>query len=280
MNPRPLAVSLLALSAAALAATPAAAQSGRTSWTGPYVGGQIGVGNIDNDRPVVRFDTNRDGSFGDTVRTGAGADAFSTGFCDGKALGATRAAGCDNSDAGIEGGVHAGFDLDLGSFVVGLVGEYDRHNLEDDVTAFSTTPASYSLIREIRSSYGLRARAGVPLSSNALIYGTAGIARGQFRHRFETTNTANSFAVTDTRTNAYGFRAGGGLEQRFGPISVGALYLYSSFKDKDDSLIDVTRGTAPATNPFVLVNPNGTLFQRSDEKFRSHSVKLTGSVRF
>ena len=65
-----------------MAATPASAQTGAsTSWTGPYVGGQIGVSYIDNDRPQVLFDTNRDGTFNDTVRTAAGANAFSPGFC-------------------------------------------------------------------------------------------------------------------------------------------------------------------------------------------------------
>lgn len=269
------------LGSALLLSAPAVAQD-LSTWSGPYVGGQVGIGLVDSDRPTVLFDTNRDGTFGDTVRTGAGANAFSPGFCGGRALGATPGAGCDSVEDGIEGGVHAGFDMELGGLVVGLVGEYDRHrSQEDHASAFSTTPASYTLTRELRDSYGLRARAGVALASNSLVYATGGVVRGRFRHSFESTNTANAFAVTDTRTSAWGYRVGGGVEQRFGrSFSLGLLYLLSSIKDDDDSFIDVTRGTAPATNPFVLVNPNGTLFQRTDERFRSHAVKLTGSLRF
>src|SRR4028119_1452366 len=122
MKFRHAAASLLATT---LFAVPASAQD-RPSWSGLYVGGQIGYGNVDSDRATVRFDTNRDGTFGDTIRTTTGADAFSTGFCSGVAYTARAIDGCDTVESGIEGGVHAGFDADLGGFVVGVVGEYDR----------------------------------------------------------------------------------------------------------------------------------------------------------
>ena len=279
MNRGIFAGSLVAASLAAVA-SPAAAQDSAASWTGPYVGGQIGVSYIDNDRPRIVFDNNRDGTFNDTVRTAAGADAFSPGFCDGRALGPRPNSGCDNGDHALEGGAHLGYDMDLGGFVVGVVGEYDRTSLEDSVSAFSTTPASYTITRKLRDSFGLRARVGVPYGS-ALIYGTAGAVHGRFRNSQETSNTANAFAVTDARSKGWGFRAGGGVEQRLGGnLSVGLLYLYSSIKDDGDTRVDVTRGSAPATNPFVLVNPNGTQFQRTDDRFRSHSAKITASLRF
>lgn len=268
------------LLAATTLAMPAAAQD-RPSWSGFYVGGQVGYGNVDSDRPTVLFDTDRNGTFNDTVRTVAGANAFSPGFCGGSAYTPRAADGCDTVEGGIEGGAHVGFDLDLGGFVVGVVGEYDRHDQDDSVSAFSTTPASYTLTRSLRDSFGVRGRVGVPVDSRTLIYGTGGVVRGSFRHSFSSSNTANSFAVTDRRTNGWGFRVGGGLEHRLTDrFSIGGLYLYSSIKDEDGGRIDVTRGTAPATNPFILVNPNGTQFQRSDERFRSHSAKLTASFRF
>lgn len=270
---------LIAGLAGALASVPAAAQN-RESWGGGYVGGQIGVGTVDGDSPRVLFDTDLDGSFDDTVRTGAGADAFSPGFCDGRASGATPADGCRDGGREIEGGLHAGFDVDLGSLVVGVVGEYNRHRLEDSVAAFSTTPASYSLTRELRESYGIRARAGVPVLGSTLLYGTAGLVNGRFRHSFESTNTANAFAVDDRSTRAWGHQLGAGIEQRLGGFSVGLLYLYTSIKDDDGGQIAVTQGTAPATNPFIRDNPGGTQFLRSDERFRSHGLKATASLRF
>ncbi len=272
---------VFASAATLLVALPANAQTAASGWTGPYVGAQVGYETVDSDRAIVEFDTNRDGAFGDTVRTGAGANAFSTGFCSGRALGSRQVDGCDSVSDEFTGGVHAGFDFDVGGFVLGIVGEYNGHKLEDDVTAFSTTPASYTLTRRLRNSFGVRARAGVPVGGNTLIYATAGAVNGRFRQEFATTNTANAFAVTDRKTSAWGYQAGGGLEYRIARnFSIGGLYLFTTIKDDDESFIDVTRGTAPATNPFVLVNPGGTLFRRTDERFRAHSGKLTASFRF
>lgn len=271
----------LASAAALLAAVPAQAQTAAGSWTGPYVGGQVGIGLLDSDKARIEFDTNRDGSFGDTVRTAAGADAFSPGFCSGSANSDRQTGGCDSVQDGVEYGAHLGYDFDVGGLVVGLVGEYDRHEVEDSVAAFSTTPASYTMTRELKSSYGIRARAGVPVGPNTLAYATGGAVNGRFRHSFESTNTLNAFEVTDRKSNNWGYRVGGGFEHRLTPnFSFGGLYLFTSIKDDEDSRIDVTRGSAGATNPFILVNSAGTQFRRTDERFRLHSLKLTGSFRF
>ena len=269
----------LAVGTAVLVASPAAAQQA-SGWSGPYVGGQIGFGQLRKDDATVLFDTDRNGTFGDTVRTGAGADAFSPGFCGGAASSSSPTTGCDRSDRGLEGGVHVGFDAELAGLVVGIVGEAERHDLDDSVSSFSTTPAFYTLTRSLRSSYGLRGRVGVAATPATLVYATAGIVRGSFRQSFASSNTANAFEVTDRRTSGWGHRLGGGIEQKIGDrFSVGALYLYSSIKD-EDGRISVTQGTAPATNPFLLVNPGGTVFQRSDDRFQQHSLKLTASLRF
>jgi outer membrane immunogenic protein len=272
---------LLAVASLLAFAAPAAAQTANSGFTGLYAGGHVGVGYVDNDRPAVLFDTNRDGSFGDTVRTGTGANAFSPGFCDGRALGTTPNSGCNNGDSGREHGAHVGFDADVGGFVAGLVAEYNRHDLKDSVSAFSTTPASYTLTRRLRDSVAVRARAGVVANGSSLLYATGGLVQGRFRHSFVSSNTANAFAVTDRSTRGRGYQLGGGIDQRIGRnFSIGLLYLYSNIKDRGDSRIDVTRGTAPATNPFVLTNPAGTFFERTDERFRSHSGRVSASVRF
>nr|WP_314442567.1 outer membrane beta-barrel protein [uncultured Sphingomonas sp.] len=277
MNHRLLAATMLAASTIALGAAPAAAQD--RGWSGPYVGGQIGIGMLQKDNARTEFDTNRDGNFGDTVNTAAGANAFSPGFCGGAASSSGPGTGCDRGDRGVEGGIHAGFDAELGGLVVGAVAEYERHDIDDSVSAFSTTPAFYTLTRSLRSSYGVRARAGAAITPSTLLYATGGVVRGSFRQSFSTSNTANAFAITDTRTKGWGYRLGAGAEQKLGGnLSVGALYLYSSIKD-DDSAISVTQGTAPATNPFVLVNSGGTVIRRTD-RFKSHALKLTGSLRF
>lgn len=260
------------------AAAPAAAQTAPNNWTGFYVGGRVGyVAAPLNTKETVLFDKNLDGTFGDTVTTAAGANAFSPGFCNGIARSSVPATGCRTNTDGLDYAVHAGADYQFGSLVVGGLVEYGRSKAEESVSAFSTTPASYTLTREMRGAFGARARIGVDVQG-ALPYVTAGIVRAKVRSSFATTNTANAFATTGDN-KLTGYRVGGGVEQRFGPLSLGLLYLYTNLKD-DDFRVNVTRGNAPATNPFVLTNPNGTQFRRSEDRFKTHSASLTASYRF
>ena len=57
------------------------------------------------------------------------------------------------------------------------------------------------------------------------------------------------------------------------------LDLFTSLKD-DDARIRLSQGTAPANNPFLLVNAAGTDFSRSHSRFATHNVSVTASYRF
>ena len=268
-----------ALAATILAASPAVAQDD-PSWTGFYVGGQAGYGFQPGDGDeTIRFDTGLDGSFGENVNTSGGANAFSPGFCGGSANGPTPGDGCRGDRDGIEFGGHAGFDFETGGgLVLGVVGDYNRSRQRDSVSAFSTTPARYTMTRRLRDVFSLRARAGVATGST-LVYGTGGVVRGSIRNSFSTSNAANSFTGNGNE-KGWGYALGGGVEQRVGAnFSIGLLYLYRSI-DAGDYVVRVGPGTAGLTNPFRIVNPNGTDFRRSDDDFTSHGVSLTASFRF
>lgn len=258
-------------------AMPAAAQDG--NWTGAYVGGRIGYawGADDNDETIL-FDTNLDGNFGDTVFTSGGANAFSPGFCGGSPESALAADGCDKDDNGVDFGIHAGYDYDFGGIVLGGLVEYGMSNVDDAVTAFSTTPANYTFNRKMKGTFGARARIGVD-AGNFMPYITGGVVRAKIKSSFRTSNAVNAFALNDSSHNETGYRLGGGVETMFGPVAVGLLYLFTSVKDKD-TRVAVTQGTAGATNPFILVNPAGTDFRRSENRFKVHALSLTASYRF
>jgi outer membrane immunogenic protein len=258
--------------------SPALAQSD-DSWTGFYVGGQVGYGFQPGDsKETILFDTNLDGNFNNLVNTSAGANAFSPGFCGGAATTTGPGGGCDDDRDGIEYGAHAGVDYDTGGIVFGVVADYNRSRLRDSVSAFSTTPASYTMTRTLRDAFSLRGRVGVG-SASTLFYGTAGVVRGSFRNSFTTTNTANSF-VGNGNDKGWGYVFGGGVEQRLTPgLSLGLQYLYRSI-ESEDYIVRAGPGTAGLTNPFRIVNPNGTDFARSGGNFTSHGVNLTGSFRF
>ena len=257
---------------------PATAQAQTAnSWTGLSIGARAGFLNAQNDRNErILFDNNLDGTFGDTVRNAAGADAFTPGFCSGAANDRTPAAGCRKDKDGGDYAITIGFDQQLGGIVAGLVTEAGRASARDSVSAFSSTPAFYTMTRRLRDNAAVRGRVGIALG-DTLPYVTGGIAVAKLRRSFATSNTVNTFTQSGDRT-VTGPRLGGGVEQRFGRLSVGAVYLYTNYKD-DDARVR-TAGPAPATNAFILVNPNGTDFARSNTRFKTESISGTVSLRF
>jgi len=256
-------------------------------WTGAYVAGSIGPGFQTQDASeIVRFDTNLDRTFTDTVRTAAGANAFSPGFCGGLAVNATAASGCTGDDDGIDFSGRAGYDWQVGRFAFGGLVDISKADLIDSVTAFSTTPAFYAFTRELNAVVGLRGRAGVG-NDRLFAYGTAGGAWGSVKHVFTTSNRVNTFLPTDaahvaidgSSERVWGYQAGGGVELRLGGRwTLVNEYLFTSLDDREQSGIR-SQGPAPTTNPFILVNGAGTDFQRSD-KFEFQSARVGLSFRF
>lgn len=256
-----------------------AAQAQSADWSGAYLGGYAGWSkHAKNSNETVLFDTNLDGVYGDTVRTSGGANAFSPGFCDGSTVNPTPAGGCFKDDSGFEFGARAGYDMQFGSFVIGALIEASRLDVHDDVTAFSVTPASYTLKRTLEYQGAVRARAGYAMNKT-LIYGTGGASRGRIEHNYFSTNSVNSFPRR-AKTWQNGWQAGGGVEHQFFPnLTFGAEYIYTRYDDGDGFDLRAT-GPAPTTNPFILVNPAGTDFRRSQDKMNIHSFRVTTAYRF
>lgn len=266
-------------SAAMLLTGTAAFAQDNGDWTGAYFGGRLGYStNVEDEDETVLFDTNLDGEFGDTVATVRGSDAFSPGFCGGRAASSTATTCRDSS--GTEWAVHAGYDFQIGnSFVVGIVGDYGRADVQDAVTAFSTTPAFYTLERDLDDIASIRARAGVALG-RTLFYGTGGAVYAKVRSSFTTSNGVNTFTSREEEDDTYGYRVGGGVEHRFGErFSLGVQYLYTTVED-EDFRVRAGGANVPVSNPFILVNADGTDFQRSDGDFDWHNLSVTASFRF
>lgn len=272
---------LMAASALAFAMTavPAFAQEADEEWEGAYIGGSFGLAAQNNDRNEgVVFDTNLDNGFGDTVRTTSGADAFSPGFCGGAATGRTPGEGCRGDKDDFEYNIRAGYDSQMGNIVVGFVLEGGKNEAVDRVTAFSTTPANYVFMREL--DYTLQARARVGYAARgALFYATGGAAYAKIDNSFTSSNTTNSF-TTNGSTKSWGYSYGGGTEVKIAKnFSLGLEYLYTNYVD-DDYVVAVGPGTALVTNPFRIVNANGTNMRRSDSDFDMHNIRLTAAFRF
>lgn len=277
----PIKFSAFSVIAMAMLSTPAFAQTVKedTDFDGFYIGGHVGYSAQPNDGGEgVVFDTNGDGRFRDVVRTTAGANAFSPGFCRGAANGNNAGAGCRTDQNGLEYGVRIGADKRYGNFVIGALIEGSRSEARDFATGFTTTPANYTFSRELDYAIAARARAGYTPGGGVLLYGTGGVSYGRIENRFSTSNRANAFSNNGSDWS-FGYQAGGGVEAKIAKnMTIGLEYLYNSYTN-DDFVVNVSRGTAPVTNPFLLVSGQ-TDIRRSDPDFNFHSVRVTTSFRF
>jgi outer membrane immunogenic protein len=258
------------------------AQDTTADWSGLYFGGHAGGTDVNGDGDSsIEFDNNADGDFGDTINTAAGANAFSPGFCDGAAVDRTPGAGCRGDDGGGDLGVRVGYDWQSGRWVFGALVEMAKVDARDSVSAFSTTPAFYTMTRDLESTVALRARVGYVFGAGGdwLAYATAGGVQGRIENDFRTSNGLNAFEQQGNG-DASGWQAGVGVERKvLGGLSVGLEYLMTRLDD-DGARIAVTQGSATASNPFILVDPDGTTFRRSDSDFDVSSLRLVATFRF
>lgn len=267
----------------ALAASPALAQDGAnrdSHFDGPYVSGFFGWGAQTNDNgETIRFDTNGDGRYNDSVNTAAGANAF-TGFCHGEARTELASGGCASDADGIDYGGRIGFDRRMnGNFVVGGLLEFNKNEAKDGTSAFSSTPASYGIVRQLDYAVSARARAGYTPGGGALFYVTGGGSYARIDHRFFTTNNVNAFDDRRDHKMVWGWQAGGGGEVMLtDQVSLGLEYLYNRYHD-DKYRVAVTQGGAPATNPFILQSGQTNL-RMGDKTFELHTLRATVSYQF
>ena len=265
--------------AAAVWLVTAGAAHAQANWTGPYIGAHAGYAvRSDTDGETTPFDTNLDGNFNNTVNNVAGANAFSTGFCSGFPNSNNAPAGCkDDDDKGIDFGVRLGYDWQFGAFVIGALAEVERTRIEDSVTAFSTTPAAYTFSRKLKGVASIKIRGGYAFGDN-LVYATGGVARGDFKRSYFTTNTVNSFGQRGG-DEPEGYQAGLGFERKIADrVTIGVEWLHTELDD-EGYVVRIGPPTAP-TNPFILVNPQGTDQIRSDDKFDYDTFRVTTSYRF
>lgn len=264
----------------ATAASTAWAQTDDLPFDGPYVGVSIGGAFQSNDTgSSILFDRNLDGRFGDTITTAAGANAFSPGFCSGAANTNAPAGGCRGDKDGVDFAVRAGYDKQIGNAVIGVLAEFGKADTRDSVSAFSVTPASYTLTRELKHNGRLAARGGYAFGQT-LIYGTGGFSWGRVKNSFATTNTVNVFTGNGNST-ATGYNVGGGIQHKLSrAISVGVEYLYTDLKDDDFRLRVGPGPNTPATNAFIQGNAQGTDFARSGNRFRYQAVRATLTYGF
>jgi outer membrane immunogenic protein len=160
------------------------------TWTGPYIGGQVGyawgAGNFN------------DSGFDPITRT------FISGTLGGTPNGAI-------------GGAHVGYQVQLSQFVLGLEGSVDGTSLTN--TAVATFPVAFKgstlsaqTSADVQGS--IRGKIGFAWD-RLLIYGTGGVAFGGFNTDFDLAAPNRRppiFATANTSSTRVGWTAGGGLQ--------------------------------------------------------------------
>jgi len=203
------------------------------SWTGFYVGGQLGYDWGNDNSNLAVFVATVPPTF----------------------LGSTRS----TQVSGAIGGAHLGYNWQINQFVLGVETDVDSTNLNGhEVNPLGVTPGGVfipiPLTDKVRSTIegSFRGRIGWAWN-NWLFYGTGGVAFTDF-----TSNYQFASILTDDRTSTrVGWTAGGGIEWAFNNNWIfGVEYRYSDFghfTDNDLFSLGATT-TGLLGTPLVVAN--------------------------
>ena len=187
--------------------------SGSAPWSGLYVGGQAG-GIFSSGTNNLLLDNNADGLFN---QPSDGIASFS-----------------NRSETGFIGGVHVGYDVQYGSFVMGAVADVSYADFSETRGFTTLLGNSASVTRSIDVLATARARAGVAFDS-ILVYGTGGLAYANVKQDYRPAIVAGLRPVSSNDEDSFGYTVGGGAEFMVTPkLSFGAEYLYTNL-GRDDS---------------------------------------------
>ncbi len=188
---------LLAAGSALCLATPALAQEG--DFSGPWV---AGVGGFDKNKAGSTIDNDADDPDG----------VFEE----------------NESANGIVYGAQVGYDIDLGTMVVGAEAELTDSTADSDFAGDPDTDFGLGSVNTGRDIY-VGARAGFKATPNTLIYAKGGYTNGRF-------NFIGSDGETNYEQNidTDGWRVGAGVEQKLGGNAFAKLeYRYSNYNQAE-----------------------------------------------
>jgi outer membrane immunogenic protein len=180
-----------------LIAFPAIAADLGTSWSGNYIGGNLGAAFDTNNLSIKDLSVEQDLSLK------------------------------SSDDTQFIGGVHTGFNWQMGSWLVGVEGDFD---FSDNINFLASS----------------RGRLGWALG-NWLLYGTGGVAFIDADNNFVVVSADDGPFGFSHSNNDTGFVVGGGVDYKVGPhFSLGVEGLFYDFGNED------TEHLVAGDEPFVL----------------------------
>lgn len=224
-------------------AAPMAYQSGYT-WTGFYAGAQAGAA------------FNREsGLFSST--------------------GSSFTGGNNDGTSGFIGGLHAGYDYQIDSFIIGAVADISYVNAKSEAT-YTQFGQTFGAEQDIDFLGTVRAKAGVA-ADRVAVYATAGLAYASVSNDLigSTAVTAGGQAYNvslEEDSDNVGYAVGAGVDYLVTQnVSLGVEYLYTDL-GKSEASVNYT--------PVGSTIPDGSLTGRSDSDLDFHTVWAKASFRF
>jgi outer membrane immunogenic protein len=253
-------LSVAAFALAALTSTTATSQA-QTNWAGPYVGADVGWA-------FGQSQTQQS-----TVFSPVGYFALSS-------VPAISKAGAQKvSPNGFMGGLHAGYDLQFGSVVAGLLVEFGALDLSASSSATATypccAPTGFTVRNKVSTDWfaSFRPRVGFAFG-NFLPYLTGGLTLTNLQTNFTFTDTfATASQTAKKTTNRFGWSVGSGIEYAMNNNwSFKGEYLYTDFGRVRDSGSGLTAFTPPIAFPTNIYHYAADL--------QVHAIRVGFSYRF
>ncbi len=203
------------------------------TWTGIYIGGQIGYAWASGSHNFTGFDPFFGPAGGTFLSTSAG-----------------------GTPSGVIGGANVGYNYQINQWVLGLEGSVDGTSLSN--TAVVAFPDGTSLTAHTKADIqgSIRGRLGVAWD-RALIYATGGVAFGGFSSDVTVANPFFPFFANGNVSNTrVGWTVGGGIQYAItNNWSVRAEYRYTNWGNLRDGTL------APLAFPGVFYNGSRHLNQ-------------------
>jgi outer membrane immunogenic protein len=217
------------------------------TWTGIYLGGQIGYAWASGNNNFTGFDP-----------FFAGGTFLSTNL--------------GGNPSGVIGGGNVGYNYQINQWVLGIEGSVDGTSLSNTAAAIFPDGTTLSVHSTADIQGSIRGRVGIAWD-RALIYGTGGVAFGGFNSDVSIANTAVPFfGSANVSTTRVGWTVGGGIQYAVtNNWSVRAEYRYTNWGTLRDGNL---AGFAAA--PGVFFNGNRHLNQNQVQVGFDYKFDLYG----
>ncbi len=178
-------------------------------------------------------------------------------------------AGISSSSSGFAAGGQAGANFQTGQWVFGIEGDADYLSNKATVTGADAAGASVQHVYTLDFLSTVRGRVGFAWD-RTLIYGTGGLAMGDYSVQRTQISTVTGFATpispapgtVETESNfRIGYAAGGGLEYGISDnVTVRAEYLFAALSGATDTFT-VSNRTQVAPTEYVNIVRGGLNFK-------------------